>query len=243
MDIHVFTMVEAVHLVGTASDNDSEDMSAWSRTFVTVGEALLTARKAIRDRVYEFYEGSDIDDDEIEKIIGSIYEANDFQWSWDTADRSYIWRIVEDDICVHRDCDDESDTTMGQLGYRKDDSEHVDKSGYDGYDDCEYPRLSVGFKNANTPESDMCMEFSTPEEALAWAAAYDGGSSEFSSTWLPGVIRAVYHGRTREVHDCAGDWEDFIGELAYACGDEGSFSDPDELKRRDEKYREWYQED
>ena len=242
MDIKVYTMVEAVHLSGTASLVDSDDLSTWSHTYSSMPEAVLSAKKAIQRAVYEFYDGSDMTCDDLDKIIDSVFgdRREDGDWVWDPADRSYLWRIVEDVLYVPCDCDDESDTTMEQLGYRKDDSEHIDKSG--DYDR-EYPRLSVGFKNANTPGSEMCMEFSTPEEALAWAAAYDGGTSEFSSTWLPGVIRVVSHGRTREVHDCSGNWEDFIGELAYACGDEGSFADPDELERRDEKYREWYRED
>lgn len=242
MDIKVYTMVEAVHLSGTASLVDSDDLSAWSQTYSSMPEAKLSVKNAIQRAVYEFYEGSDMTCDELDRMVDVVFgdRNEDGDWVWDPADRSYLWRIVEDVLYVPCECEDESDTTMEQLGYRKDDSEHVDESGDYG---CKYPKLSVWFENASTPGSELGMEFSTPEEALAWASAYDGGNSEFSSTWLPCVIRAVTQGYARDIHDCAGNWEDFIGELAYACGDDGSFADPDELERRNKKYREWYKED
>jgi len=239
MDIKVFTMVEAVHLSGTASQMDSDDLSAWSQTYSSMPEAMLSVKNAIQSAVYEFYNGSDMTCDDLDKIVDVVFgdRREDGDWVWDPADRSYLWRIVEDVLYVPCDCEDEPDTTVEQMGHRKDDSEHVD-----GLDGCKYPKLSVWFKNANTPGSEIGMEFSTPEEALAWAETYDGGNSEFGRTWLPVVINVVTPGYTREIHDCAGSWEDFIGELAYACGDDGSFADPDELERRNEKYREWYRE-
>ena len=136
MDIKVFTMVEAVHLTGTASPVDSDDLSAWSHTCSSMPEAMLSVKNSIREAVDEFYEGSGLTDDEIDKIVDVVFgdRREDGMWTWDPADRSYLWRIVED--VLHVPCgnddeydDDKYDVTMDMMGYRKEDSEHVDKSG------------------------------------------------------------------------------------------------------------------
>lgn len=130
MDIKVFTMVEVVHLSGTASPVDSDDLSAWSQTYSSMSEAMLSVKNSILEAVDGFYEGSGITEEDIDKMADIVFgdRHEDGTWAWDLADRSYLWRIIEDVLHVPSDCEDESDTTMEQMGYRKDDSEHVDKS-------------------------------------------------------------------------------------------------------------------
>lgn len=135
MDIKVFTMVEVVHLSGTASPVDSDDLSAWSQTYSSMPEAMLSVKNSILEAVDGFYEGSGITEEDIDKMADVVFgdRREDGTWAWDPADRSYLWRIVEDVLHVPSDCDDvydddKYDVAMDMMGYRKEDSEHVDRS-------------------------------------------------------------------------------------------------------------------
>jgi len=236
----IYIMTVAYRLNNDYNERESESISCWSKTFTTVHEATQAVRNDILSTVASSYDQSEMPDPDVERKAEEVFHApvSDNCWTWDSPRRSAIWRMVEDDIAVTVH-EDDNDTTMGCLGYRKDDN--ADAGVTDTDDDWpQEPRLVLSFKYISAGW-DTNIDFSSPEEALDWVTSGCGSEENYRSRYQPLAIKVLLPGGSmRTVYDCQCNWEALEGELAYATGDDGSFADPKDLEERNNKYKEWY---
>ncbi len=95
----IYIVSEAMHLIGTTSSLDYEDLGIWATACKTREAAESAVGDCVRRFIDEFNEDGCSTPEEVEADYEAIMASRDGDtWMHEYCDRSAIWKIIESEV-------------------------------------------------------------------------------------------------------------------------------------------------